>query len=343
MNEFACVSAAVIFCPMYSCYTLVFLSWLHTNTNCAAFLNITGCDCLSEWRSLCHKYLIMPLGIYTATQDSLTNTLVWLQRIKVSLSGWTAKAFCLMSNGLMEVFCCLLSWCRLALCYILKLLTLFLIYHANWLAITCWEDHWKYMHVVTFLQTDIALHLAHFDWNVQLVAQKVDSVLPRTDERESGLVYYIGCSYISRQCENNVWWVALKGQSPHEIKMYKSFNGYYSMYYSMYYKWFNRAHYYFFLIMCRYLYLKLTLETTSLLWWSVYLREDGTCHSHQITAIANHNPTIQSVPDGQTQVPKLLVWEVVSMGYNNMEGKTIATSVLWQFFNIYHGNLGCLP
>jgi len=70
--------------------------------------------------------------LYTATQDSLTNTLVWLQRIKVSLSGWTAKAFCLMSNGLMEVFCYLLSWCRLALCYILKLLTLFLIYHANW-------------------------------------------------------------------------------------------------------------------------------------------------------------------------------------------------------------------
>jgi len=58
--------------------------------------------------------------------------------------------------------------------------------------------------------------------NVQLVAQKVDSVLPRT-ERESGLVYYIGCSYISRQCENNVWWVALKGQSPHEIKIYESF------------------------------------------------------------------------------------------------------------------------
>lgn len=76
MNEFqvfAWVFAAVTFCPVYSCYMSVFLSQIHTN--CAAISNITSC--LSEWRSLCHKYFIMPLGICPRPLKTRTQTLLF--------------------------------------------------------------------------------------------------------------------------------------------------------------------------------------------------------------------------------------------------------------------------
>lgn len=117
-NEwFACVFAAVIFCPMYSCYISVFLSWIHTNTNCAAISNITSC--LSEWRSLCHKYFIMPLGICPRPLKTRTQTLLFdFSALKFQWVAGLRKHSVSCLTVFVEDFCCLLSWSRLALCYI---------------------------------------------------------------------------------------------------------------------------------------------------------------------------------------------------------------------------------